>query len=55
MVPMEKILVKGKCIIFDPKMMHPYISGSIIPILIFLNQIDKRCSEIVLIVLIALP
>ena len=55
MISMEKILVKGKCIILDPKMMDPDIYGSILPILIFLNQRDKRFKEIILIVLIILP
>ena len=39
----------------DPKMMHPDMTGSILQIIILLNQRDKMCKEIMLIVLIALP
>ena len=37
----KKILVKGKWSIFDPKMMHPYFSGSILQILILLKGAQK--------------
>ena len=53
MVPLEKI-VKGNWIIFDPKMMHPHFSGSILQMLILLNQRAKSCKKIILTVLIAL-
>ena len=55
MVSMEKIVVKGKCIILDPEVMHPHMTGSILQIMILLNQRDKMSKEIMLIVFIALP
>ena len=39
----------------DPKMMHPDMTGSMLQIIILLNQRYKMWKEIMLIVLIALP
>ena len=52
MVPMEKIFVKGKCTIFDLKMVYPHLSRSTVPMLILLHQRAKRCKKIILIGLI---
>ena len=52
MVPMEKNFLKGKCTIFDPKMVHPHLSRSTVPMLILLHQRAERCNKIILIVLI---
>ena len=54
MVSMEKTLVNGNWTIFVPKMMHPHFSGSILQMLILLNQRAKRCKKIILTVLITL-
>ena len=55
MVSIEKSVGKGKCIILDPKVRHLHMTGSILQIMILLNQRDKMCKEMMLIVFIALP